>query len=118
MKIPFTKSIMNQHKVDTGQIGGLISIFSSSLIILAPFSFMGIVALNYDRYIRHWIDINTFIFLFAIFFIIYEWIFFIIIYPSMIQFANRQACTHKNPIYDEIKEIKLTLKILESKLKE
>jgi len=110
------KKVFNQHKIDTGQIGGLISVFSNSLVILSPFSFIGILALNYDRYIKWWIDINTFIIISVVCFIIYEWIFFALVYPSIIQFSNRQVCAHENPIYNEIKEMKVTLKKLEEKL--
>ncbi len=116
----FTKiyqRVMKQHKIDKGQFGGLIAVFSSSLVILSPFSFIGILALNYDRYIKYWIDLNTFIFISMVIFIIYEWIFFIFVYPSMVQFGNRQTYTHENPIKQEFDEIKVTLNRIESQLK-
>jgi len=108
---------MKQHTIDKGQFGGLIAIFSSSLIILAPFSFIGILALNYDRYIKHWLDLTTFITISLVLFIIYEWIFFVIIYPSMIQFGNRQTYIHENPIKKDIEELQKTLARIEIQLK-
>ncbi len=108
---------MKQYKIDKGQFGGIVLIFSSSLVILAPFSFIGILALNYDRYIKYWIDLNTFIFISIVVFIIYEWIFFIFVYPSMVQFGNRQTYTHENPMKQEFDEIKVTLNRIESQLK-
>lgn len=111
------KKILNQHKIDTGQLGGLISVFGNSLIILSPFSFIGIVALNYDRYIKHWLDLNTFIVISVISFIFYEWIFFVFVYPSIIQFSNRQICAHENPIYNDIKDIKASIEEIKNELK-
>ena len=111
------QSVMKQHQIDKGQFGGLILIFSSSLVILSPFSFIGILALNYDRYLKYWIDLNTFIFISAILFIIYEWIYFIFMYPSMIQFGNRQTYAHENPMKKEFDEIKTTLNRIETQLK-
>lgn len=107
---------LKQYKIDTGQIGGLITVFSGSLVILSPFSFLGILALNYDRYIKYWIDLNTFILLSVIGLIIYEFIYFIIIYPSIVQFGNKQSCAHENPIYNDIQELKKTLNRLEKQL--
>lgn len=109
--------VMKQHIIDKGQFGGIIQIFSNSLIILSPISFIGILALNYDRYIKYWIDLNTFIFLSVVVFIIYEWIFFIFVFPSIVQFGNRQSYTHENPIKREFDEIKVTLNRIESQLK-
>lgn len=109
--------VMKQHQIDKGQFGGLISVFSSSLVILSPFSFIGILALNYDRYIKYWLDLNTFIFISTVLFIIYEWIFFIFVYPSMVRFGNRQIYEHDNPMKKEFDEIKATLMNIESQLK-
>ena len=109
--------VMKQYRIDKGQFGGLISVFSSSLVILSPFSFIGILALNYDRYIKYWMDLNMFIFISAVLFIIYEWIFFIFVYPSMIRFGNRQIYEHDNPMKKEFDEIKEALKNIESQLK-
>lgn len=108
---------MKQYRIDKGQFGGLIAIFSSSLVILSPFSFIGILALNYDRYIKYWVDLNIFIFISTVLFIIYEWFFFIFVYPSMMQFGNRQIYAHENPMKKEFDEIKATLKKIESQLK-
>lgn len=95
----------------------MIAVFSSSLIVFSIFSFIGILALNYDRYIKYWVDLKTFIIISIILFIIYEWIFFVIVFPSMIRFGNRQTCAHENPVYIEIQEIKNTLKKIELELK-
>lgn len=109
--------VMKQYKIDKGQLGGLLAVFSNSLVILSPFSFIGILALNYDRYIKYWLDLNTFIFISAVLFIIYEWIFFIFLYPSIVRFGNRQIYEHDNPMKKEFDEIKATLKNIESQLK-
>lgn len=108
---------MKQYKIDNGQIGGLLSVFQNSLVALAPFSFIGIVALNYDKYLKYWIDLNTFIIISTILFIIYEWLYFVFVFPSIVHFANRQACAHENPIYNDLKEIKKTTEMMESNQK-
>lgn len=107
---------MKQFKIDNGEIGGAIQIFASSLVILQPFSFIGILALNYDRYIKWWIDINTFIIVSFIGLVVYEWMFFAFIFPSMMRFNSRQVCAHDNPIYNEMQDMKLVLKKIEDKL--
>jgi len=110
------KTILRQHTIDGGQLGGLINVFSASLVILSPFSFLGILALNYDRYIKYWIDLNTFITISAFCFVAYEWLFFTLVYPSMVQFGNKQACTFENPLLNEIKELKASIKEIKEKL--
>ncbi len=107
---------MKQYKIDNGEIGGLIHVFGSSLIVLQPFSFIGILALNYDRFIKNWIDLNTFIVISTICFIVYEWIFFAFVFPSMIRFSNRQGCMHENPIYIESQKIKSIVEKIDIKL--
>lgn len=109
--------VMKQHRIDKGQFGGLVNVFSSSLVILSPFSFIGILALNYDRYIKYWMDLNTFIIISVVISIIYEWLFFAFVYPSMVQFGNRQVYEHNNPMKKDFDEIKATLKHIESQLK-
>lgn len=106
---------MRQYKIDNGQLGGVISVFSNSLVILAPFSFIGILALNYDRYIRHWISLELFILLSVAAFILYEWIFFAFIFPSMMRFGGNQTYIY-GPIKDELDEIKNKLQLINGKI--
>jgi len=93
---------MKQYKIDNGKIGGLIVIFMNSLIVVSPFSFLGILALNYDKYIKYWIDIYTFFILSAIFFVVYEWMFFAFVYPSMMTFMNGQTFKAENPVMERM----------------
>ena len=112
--IKLYRRITTQYKIDNGQIGGLIAVFSSSLIILSPFSFIGILALNYDRYLKYWISLETFAVISVISFILYEWTFFSIIYPSMMQFANRRFYLHDSPMQYDVSQLKITLDKLSS----
>ena len=70
----------------------------NSLIVMQPISFIGIIALNYDKYIKYWIDIYTFMIFSTILFIVYEWMFFAFVYPSMMTFMNRQVFEKENPV--------------------
>jgi len=101
--------ITTQYKIDNGQIGGIIAVFSTSLVILSPFSFIGILALNYDKYLKYWMSLEMFIIASITISILYEWIFFTIIYPSIMQFANRRAYMHDSPIQRDVAELKNTL---------
>jgi len=96
---------MRQYKIDNGEIGGAIQIFGASTVIFTPLSFIGIAALNYDRFLKNIIDPIAFIAVAVVFLIIYEWAFFAFIYPSMIRFGNRQGVTHDSPIYTGILKI-------------
>ena len=108
---------MKQYKIDNGKIGGLIVIFMNSMVILAPMNFIGIVALNYDKYIKYWIDIYSFAIISFIFLIVYEWIFFAYVYPSMMTFSNGQVFIEENPAMKKMDIIEEKLnKLLESKL--
>lgn len=93
---------MKQFKIDKGQLGGFIIIFMNSLVVMSPISFMGILALNYDKYITTWLTFYQFLIISTILMIIYEWAFFAFVYPSMMQFSNRQVCEHENPVIKRI----------------
>ncbi len=108
---------MKQYKIDNGKIGGIIVIFMNSLIVMQPINFIGILALNYDKYIKNWITIYQFAIVSFIFFIIYEWIFFAFIYPSMMKFMNGQTYTEENQVIIKIDIIEKKLdKLLKDKL--
>lgn len=87
------------------KIGGMITTFSGSLIILSPFSFIGIVLLVFDKYIQQWMSLTTFIVIGGIFFIFYEWSYFAFVYPAIINYSSKQSFIHGNPIKDELNTI-------------
>lgn len=107
---------MKQYKIDNGKIGGFIVIFMNSLVIMSPINFIGILALNYDKYIKNWIDINQFIILSSLFFIVYEWAFFAYVYPSMMTFSNGQVFDDANPAIKRMDIIEGKMNIIEAKL--
>lgn len=107
---------MKQYKIDNGQIGGIIQIIGSSTLVLSPLSFIGILALNYDKYFS-WIDPKIFAITSIFLFLAFEWVWFAIIFPSYVQFGNRQQCTHDNPIFISVQEISKRLDKIEGKLK-
>jgi hypothetical protein len=109
---------MKQYKIDNGKIGGLIVIFMNSLFVVSPINFIGILALNYDKYIKYWINIYQFAIISFIFLVIYEWIFFAYIYPSMMTFSNGQVFEAENPVIKRMDIIEEKLdKLLEDKTK-
>ncbi len=108
---------MKQYKIDNGEIGGAIQVFGASTVIFTPLTFIGIAALNYDRFLRDLIDLKTFIVVAIVFVIIYEWAFFAFIFPSMMRFGNRQSTTHDSPIYKEVLGIVMSLNELIFSLK-
>jgi len=77
----------------------------------------GFILTNYDKYIKYWIDIYSFAIISFIFLIVYEWIFFAYVYPSMMTFSNGQVFIEENPAMKKMDIIEEKLnKLLESKL--
>ncbi len=107
---------MKQYKIDNGEIGGTIQVFGASTVIFTPLTFIGIAALNYDRFLKDIIDLKTFIAIAIVFVIIYEWAFFAFIFPSMIRFGNRQGTLHDSPIYAEILKLGVSLEELKKSI--
>jgi hypothetical protein len=61
---------------------------------------------------------DTTIVIFIFFMLLWFCMNYIYIYPSMVQFGNRQAVAHENPIYDELKTLHKRLDDIESALKD
>lgn len=109
---------IKQISVDNGTVGGLIAIFSASMVVFGMITFINTTIIAYSTNYYKYISLQTFIILGLILFIIYEYVFYAVIIPSMQKFSNRQAYVHDNPIKSDIFELKQQMNRIEEKLLE
>lgn len=109
--------MIKQRRVDTGQIGGVLSIFMQSMFIFGIVTFLNTTALVYQSILRYYISIWGFVIIIGIGLLLWMAIYYVIIMPSMIQFGNRQGYAHGNPMREDIETIKKELKEIKSELR-
>ena len=109
--------IIKQRKIDTGQIGGVLSIFTQSMFIFGIVTFLNTSALVYQSILRYYVSLWTFVIIIGVGLLLWMYIYYSILMPSMIQFGNRQGYTHGNPMREDIEIIKKELKEIKSELR-
>jgi 5-bromo-4-chloroindolyl phosphate hydrolysis protein len=109
--------MIKQRRVDSGQIGGVLSIFTQSMFIFGIVTFLNTTALVYQSILKYYISLWGFVIIIVIGLLLWMAIYYVIIMPSMIQFGNRQGYTHGNPMREDIEIIKKELKEIKSELR-
>lgn len=102
--------MIKQRRVDTGQIGGVLSIFTQSMFIFGIVTFLNTTALVYQSILRYYISLWGFVIIIVVGLLLWMAMYYVVIMPSMIQFGNRQGYTHGNPMREDIEIIKKELK--------
>jgi len=110
--------MIKQHKIDDGQIGGFLSIFTQGMFIFSIVNFLGISALVYQSILKSYMPLWTFLIFMAIGYLGWMILYYSMIMPSMIQFGNRQGYAHGNPIRDDILSLKNELQEIRNELQE
>jgi len=110
--------IIRQYDVDDGQIGGFLSIFTQSMFIFSIANFLGISALVYQSILKQYVSIWTYFILMAVGYFGWMSIYYSILMPSMIRFANRQGYAHGNPVREDIASLRNELKDMRKELGE
>ncbi len=108
--------ITKQYKIDDGQIGGFLSIFTQSMFIFSIVNFLGISALVYQSILKRYIPLWIFFIVTGVGYFGWMLAYYSIIMPSMVQFGNRQGYMHGNPIREDIMYIKTELKEIRKEL--
>ena len=109
--------MIKQRRVDTGQIGGILSIFTQSMFIFGIVTFLNTTALVYQSILKYYISLPIFLITILVGLSAWMMIYYVIIMPSMIQFGNRQGYTHGNPMRDDIEILKKQLKEIKDELR-
>ena len=95
-----------QKHIDKGQLGGILQIFTRTSIPLTPINFIGIASLWYDRFLKSYCSIPTGIVIILLGAMVW-WVFdYTTLYPSAIQFGNKQGYAHNSPINADFEEVK------------
>lgn len=84
--------------------------------MLGMLTFAGTYMLIYDRYLREYISIYAGILLIFCGLLSYWTVYYTIIYPSIVQYGNRQAWLHNSPIKQNFEAINKRLDKIESLL--
>lgn len=109
--------MVKQRRIDSGQIGGIISIFTQSMFVFGIVTFLNTTALVYQSILNYYISLWGFVIIIVVGLFGWMAIYYVIIMPSMIQFGNRQGYTHGNPMREDIETIKKELKDIKGELK-
>lgn len=110
--------IIRQRRIDDGQIGGFLSIFTQSMFIFSIVNFLGISALVYQSILKFYVPIWTFFILMITGYFGWMAIYYSVLMPSMIRFGNRQNYAHGNPIRNDIDSLKDDLRNIKEELKD
>lgn len=94
--------IIKQRKIDDGEIGGFLSIFTQSMFIFSIANFLGISALVYQSILKYYVPLWIFFILIVIGYFGWMAVYYTFLMPSMIRFGNRQHYTHGNPMKEDI----------------
>lgn len=101
---------MKQFKIDNGQLGGTLQIIIQSMFIFNFLTFINTCALAYYSFLYRYVSLSVGIILMIIGTLSWWIIYYTIVYPSILRFANRQSYTHGSPIKKDLEEIKEMLK--------
>lgn len=113
-KIPIPKQI----KIDNGEIGGFWTIFNQSQSLIAPFSFIQLCMLTYVSIFKSYISIPAFVGVIVSFVIAAMLLYYIVLFPSIIIFGNRQSFNaERNPLNREVAALRVQLDNIEKLIK-
>lgn len=101
---------MKQIKIDNGQLGGTIQIIIQSMFVFNFATFISTSALLYDSVLYKYVSLPVGICMLLVGASSWWLIYYAVVYPSIVRFANRQAYAHGSPIKADLEEIKEMLK--------
>jgi len=107
---------LKQIKIDNGQIGGIITIIINSMFVINFFTFVNTCAIAYDLFLHRYVSLQVGIVILIVGAGGWFFVYYAIIYPSIIRFANKQAYIHDSPIKEDLDIIKKELEDLKSLL--
>jgi phosphotransferase system glucose/maltose/N-acetylglucosamine-specific IIC component len=108
--------IPKQLHVDGGQIGGALTVVLNSMFVFNFITFINTSALIYSNYLKWYISPLVCIVLIAVCSVVWWAIYYFVLYPSIMQFNNKQCYIHENPMISDLNEIKESLIMIEEKL--
>ena len=111
MKLP------KQKHIDKGQLGGILQIFMRTSIPLVPINFIGTASLCYDRFLKDTCSIPTGIVVLLLCAVAWWTFDYTMLYPSAVQFGNKQGYAHNSPIKADFEEVNDRLDKIEKMLK-
>jgi hypothetical protein len=111
---------MRQFHIDSGQVGGIMQVIIQSNFIFTVLNSIAVWILVYDKYLSGHVPIYIGVLIGVI--CVPSWWFFYysVLYPSLVQYTNRQSWKHNNPIKKEFDDVNRRLdkieKLVEEKL--
>lgn len=107
---------MKQFKIDGGQCGGFIQILVQSMFIVSFLTFINTSLMIYQSLFYSYVSFSLYVALIAGCFILWVYIYYSMLYPSIIIFINRQTYVHENLIKADILQLQEQLDRIERKL--
>lgn len=110
--------MVKQIKIDNGQIGGAIAVFSNAMFIVQFGTFITVCGIAYDSFLHKFVSLQMGFLILAIGAIMWFCFYYFIIYPSAMSFQNEQAYKHDSPIKSDFEDIKLELEDIKKEINE
>lgn len=107
---------MKQYKIDNGRCGGFIQMVVQSMFIISFFTFVNTSLMAYQSIFYKYVSFYLYVILIFGFIVFWVYVYYSVLYPSIIIFINRQAYEHKNLIKADILLLREQLDRIESKL--
>lgn len=96
---------MKQIHVDNGQIGGFIQVVIQSMFVFNFVTFVNTTLTVYNQFLKNYISLYVGMLLIGFASAVWWGVYYIVIFPSMIQYGNRQAWVHESPIKKEFERL-------------
>jgi hypothetical protein len=95
--------LMKQYRVDSGQFGGLFTLFMQALSILGLFTFINTSISSYQTFWKFVLPLPVMIIVIILIVSFALWFIHAILYPSSIQFQVKQTYSlHNSPMKSDI----------------
>jgi len=108
--------LIRQIHIDNGKLGGIISIIINSMFIFNFITFINTTLTVYNTWLRDIIPLWLCVIIICGGSITWFSTYYTILYPSIMQFANRQAYIHSSPIKEEFDKLNARLDSIEQKI--
>lgn len=108
---------MKQIHIDNGQLGRVIQVIVQSMFVFNFGTFIQACIRTYDDYLKTYISIYQGIAILLFCSVLWWSSYYFVIYPSIVQYSNKQSWRHGNPMKVEFEALNDRLDKIEEMLK-
>lgn len=109
--------MIKQVHIDNGKLGGIIQVIIQSMFIVNLFNFGGVALLTYDKFLKDHVPLYIGVAAVMCGAVIWWICYYSIIYPSIVQYGNRQGYKHGSPVKSDFELLNKRLDEIEEAIK-